>query len=104
MESKEMKALRKLIERKTEQKTREKLRDRIISKAMLVLSGIDETTTSKYDREVAEAVNALTGALLNLDCIEQRGIDISQDSIAPGGFVADEWYREEFGGNQDDQR
>ena len=96
MESEDMKAMRELIERKTEHRTMEKLRAWIISKTMLVLQNIDEASSPESDRMAAEAANALTSALVKLNCLERGRIVSAQDDIAPAGFVADEWYRENF--------
>lgn len=76
-----------------EHKTTEELRDLIIEKAKIALSAITERSPADSDKMAAEAVNILTSALVNLDCLEQ-----GEDVIAPSGFVADEWYRENFKG------
>lgn len=85
----------------------DELKEQIISKAKLALTAITKTSSPEGDRDAAATVLAL---ITGLEKLENYGTETVMIQTGPlngprKGFVADEWYREEFKGEIDnDQR
>ena len=73
------------------------LEEVIVRKMYLAASAINYPGPTNCIQEAAEAVSALSNALLNIDaCMDAEPIECEEEYR--NGFVADEWYREEFKG------
>lgn len=85
----------------------DELKEQIISKAKLALTAITKTSSPEGDRDAAATVLML---ITGLEKLERCGTEPVSIQTGPwnrprNGFVADEWYREEFKGEIDnDQR
>lgn len=74
----------------------------IIGKMEIALSAITGDSDAESDQQAAAAANFLSNALLNIGAyMDAEPIEYEEEKR---GFVADEWYREEFGGDCDDKR